>query len=146
MSSTNVVQTWNVSPSFTATKDAVYIGVGNWIGVLPANPSAGPARIPILRALPRGDLEARVNTVLADLTRLQRQAAAGLATYWNCEIMQKNSLGACPQPGKFTVPWVMQPIIRNHGDQPYAIDWAVDLPQSLEHTQAVKLVHDDVSP
>ena len=139
MSSMNLVNTWNVPPAFTAGRSTVYIGLGNWIGLLPVHPAASLAETPIRHGLPIQALNARTNTVLAGLTRLQNQAATGLATYWNCQVMQKNPLGSCPPPEKFVLPWVMQPIIFNHGDQPELIDWAVDMPPTPDSKSAQAL-------
>lgn len=136
MSSTNLIRTWSEPPCFTAAGNKIYIGVGNWIAILPSTPPPSSAAITVRHPIPHSILLHRAASMLSDLTRLQTKAATGLASYWNCHVMQERLASMCPHPSHFALPWVMQPIIFNHGDQPDAIDWAVDMPLASASGQA----------
>ncbi len=119
---------WWEAPGFASAGQRVYIAVGSWLGVFPSVPTS---RAPVVLTGPPAALTAaRGRQMMAALSALYWQASDGLASYWNCSVMQDPSLTACPAPtsGSLNGSWVLDPTVFNHGDYPAAFLWAASFP------------------
>jgi hypothetical protein len=118
--STSETDTWGTTPAFTSTPSRVYIGTGNWVGVLPANPS-GSVKLPVVKPEPSQLVQQNQQKMLQTLQQLETTAATGLTSFWNNYVMKGNQKYA-------GVVWIEDPSVINHGNFPLKLYWALNFP------------------
>ncbi len=111
-------------PGFAAGNHTVYVSVGSWIGVFPANPSS-VARVSVLTPPPRATVDRRANAALADLRQRMWQEVNSLAVYWN-SIAGRRKPGVTY--GEHWASWNEDPVIFNHGLLPTDMIWGMEFP------------------
>lgn len=119
---------WAHPPAFAATAHHVYVGVGAFIGVFPANPlTAGPVQD---HGKPSTTLTAnRVHRALTVLNQASWNAVNADAQFWNCYVMKDPSQAACPAGSGVPTSTALSldPVYFNHGSVGFSILWASQL-------------------
>jgi|GEM_PF-2108946 len=114
-------------PGFAADSQRVYVSVGSWIGVFPANPSS-VARVSVLTPPPQATIDRRTRAALADLRQRMWQEVNSLAAYWN-GVAGRRVPGMPYWPnGEHWSAWNEDPVIFNHGSLPPDVIWGMEFP------------------
>ncbi|MCL6444683.1 MAG: hypothetical protein K6T83_14725 [Alicyclobacillus sp.] len=119
---------WGLNPpSFVQIGSKVYVAVGSWIGVFPADPEV-LATVPILVAPPEAMVTHEGAEALADMRMLRWQEINSLAAYWD-SVMGKHVPGIpLYHNGQGPLSWNVDPVIFNHGALPTPLVWALEFP------------------
>jgi hypothetical protein len=120
---TSPLYTWTQAPLFAKDGTSVLIGIGEWLGDLPANPAAS-LTVPVLQPEPAANVQKDTTSMLETLRALQKAAATGLADTWNVTVSQDTADG----DNGGAQSWVMNPAIMNHGDYPQSLLYAAEFP------------------
>ncbi|SIS99717.1 hypothetical protein [Alicyclobacillus vulcanalis] len=126
-----------ILPSFAEAGGRVYVGIGEWLGVLPAVP---PGQVPAgavhassvaIRLAPNAAYVAQEDERALDTLRsFTDEAARVLASYWDTEAgVHVSGVPAFSfYQRDMERAWNLDPAIVNHGDLPTELLWAMSFP------------------